>query len=357
MKVNQTVKGKGDTPADRLKELLVPLLAVVFAFIVGAVFIKFSGKSIIESYYAMVVGATSGFGETLVKTTPLIFCGLSVAFAFRCGLFNIGAPGQFLMGAVAGAFIGYAIELPLLLHIPLCLLAAIICGGLWGGLAGYLKARFGSHEVITTIMLNFIALKFTEYLVNSPLRDPGGIAPMTPKIHHTAELFRLPGYGRLSLAIFIALAAAFFIYYLLNRTTTGYEVRAVGFNPLAAEYGGISVSRNIVLAMFISGSLAGLAGCCEVMGTFRFFTPEIAGDYGFEGIAVALLAANNPLGVIISALLFGALSNGAIAMQALAETPKQIASIVQGLVIMFVAADQLVRFFLPGIKEKRKKKK
>lgn len=353
MKVSQPVRGSGSSRAEQIRELLIPVLAVILALLVGAIFIKLSGKSIILSYYALILGATKGIGETLLKTTPLIFCGLAVAFAFRCGLFNIGAQGQFLIGAAVSAYLGYAIKAPFFIHILICCCGAIIFGGLWGGIAGYLKARFGSHEVITTIMLNFIALKFTEYLVNGPLKDPVGNTPITPRIEITAELWRIPGYGRLNLSLILALLTAIFIYYLLNRTTVGYEVRAVGFNPLAAEYGGINVSKNVVIAMFISGALAGLAGSCEVMGSFRYFSPEMVGEYGFEGIAVALLAGNNPLAVIISAFLFGSLSNGAIAMQAIAKTPKQIASIIQGLVIMFVAADQLVRYFLPDIRGKK----
>lgn len=334
-------------------DIIVPIIAVIMALVVGSIFIAISGRGVITSYMALLYGAfgsKASIAETLVKTIPLIFCGLSVAFAFRCGVFNIGAEGQLLIGAVAASYVGYAFTLPSFIHLPLCFLAAIIAGGLWGGLAGYLKARFGAHEVITTIMLNFVALKFTEFLVNGPMRDPEGVSPKTPHVHATAELLRL--IVRLNVSIFIALIVAVVIYYLLNRTTVGYEVRAVGYNPLAAEYGGINVAKNVVLAMFISGSLAGIAGCCEVLGVFRYFTPDISADYGFQGIAVALLAQNNPLAVILSALLFGSLSSGATKMMVLARTPKQIASIIQGLVIMFVAADQLVRYFLPEMKKK-----
>ena len=337
---------------EHLIEICIPVIAVILALIVGSIFIALSGKGIFNSYSALLIGAfgsKASLAETLVKTVPLIFCGLSVAFAFRCGVFNIGAEGQLLIAGVAVACVGYAIKLPAIIHIPLCFLVAIIAGGLWGGLAGYLKARFGAHEVITTIMLNFIALKFTEFLVNGPLREPSGVSPKTPHILESAELLRI--IGRLNISIFIALIVTGIIYYLLNRTTAGYEVRAVGFNPLAAEYGGINVAKNVVLAMFISGALAGLAGCCEVLGVFRYFMPDISSDYGFQGIAVALLARNHPIGVLLSALLFGSLSNGATKMQVIAKTPKQIASIIQELVIMFVAADMLVRYFLPKKKK------
>lgn len=342
-----TVEGKDFKTI--FKEFMVPVVAILLALIVGSIFIKFSGRSVLEAYKALFTGALGGWlslSKTLVETTPLIFTGLAVAFAFRCGLFNIGGEGQFIIGAIFSAYLGYTLALPGIIHIPVCLMGGIIGGGVWGALAGWLKARYGAHEVITTIMLNFIASKLGLYLVNGPMQEPTHLRPITPKISASAELWRFASPSRLNIAIFIGIMCIVLIYYILQKTTLGYEIRAVGFNPWAAEYAGITVKRNIILAMFISGALAGMAGATQVMGIAHSYNNELSAGLGFQGIAVALLGRNNPFGVGLAAFLFGALINGAIKMQSLARTPKEIIQVIQGLVIIFVAADQIARFFL-----------
>lgn len=340
-----------------LSNLIMPVVAVFFGLIIGAIFMIIIGKDPFYAYQVLFnssLGNLRGFYETLVNTTPLILTGLAVAFAFRTGLFNIGGDGQFLIAYTATAWTGYILNLPWILHIPLALLAGILAGGLWGGFAGYLKATLGVHEVITTIMLNYIALYLTGYLIGGPLMAKGQI-PATPWIMDSARLWRIPG-ARLNIGFILALAVAWLIYYILWKTTVGYEVRAVGLNRDAAEYGGINVSRNMVLAMFISGSLAGLAGSLQVMGLeYRAYQPFGFIGYGFTGIAVALLGKNHPLGVIMAAFLFGVLTKGANQMQSIAHVPKEVVEIIQAIIIFFVAAEYMFKLVAKKMKEEEKK--
>lgn len=329
------------------RDLAFSVIAVIFALLVGSVFMLITKGNPILAYGALwnsAFGSLKNFGETLVNTTPLIFTGLSVAFAFRCGLFNIGGEGQFLIGYVATAWAGYYFSgLPPVIHLPLTLLIAILAGGLWAGIAGYLKARLGVHEVITTIMLNYTSLYLTTWLVGTVLMAEGFI-PATPEIADGIKLYRFLPPSRANLGVFIALLCAFLIYYLLWKTHVGYEIRAVGLNPNAAEYGGISAARNMVLAMFISGALAGLAGAVQVLGLeHKAYQPFGFFNYGFTGIAVALLGNNHPGGVILAALLFGVLSRGAMQMQSVADVPKEIVTIIQAIIIFFVAANYLFK--------------
>lgn len=324
--------------------IVMPVISVIFGLLIGAIFMKVIGKDPIRAYQVLwnsSFGSMRGFAETLVNTTPLIFTGLAVSFAFRTGLFNIGGDGQFLVAYTATAWIGYAFNLPWFIHIPLALGIGIIAGGLWGGFAGYLKATLGVHEVITTIMMNYIALYFTGYLIGGPMMKPGAL-PATPKIAETAKLWRVLPPSRLNAGFILALIAAAFIYYFLWKTTLGYEVRAVGFNPGAAKYGGINVAKNMVLAMFISGALAGLAGSIQVMGLeHRAYQPFGFIGYGFTGIAIALLGKNHPGGVILGALLFGVMARGSMLMQSMAGVPKEVIEIIQAIIVFFVAAEYM----------------
>ncbi len=335
--------------------IIMPVVAVIFGLIMGAVFMIIIGKDPIQAYSVLwnsSFGSFRGFYDTLVNTTPLIFTGLAVAFAFRTGLFNIGGEGQILVAYTATAWIGYVLGLPWFLHIPLALLVGVIAGGLWGGFAGYLKAALGVHEVITTIMMNYIALYLTGYLIGGPLMAEGQI-PATPKILNSAMLWRIPG-SNLHLGFFLALIGAGFIYYILWKTTIGYEVRAVGLNDNGASYGGINVAGNMVLAMFISGALAGLAGSVQVMGLqHRAYQPFGFFGYGFTGIAVALLGKNHPGGVVLGALLFGILAKGANQMQSIAQVPKEVIQIIQAIIIFFVAAEYMFSIILRRLKENK----
>lgn len=285
------------------------------------------------------------FTESLVLSTPYIFTGLSVAVGFRCGLFNIGAEGQFFMGALGAAFIGYSIEgLPAYIHLPLALLGGALAGAIWGAIPGFLKARFGAHEVVNTIMMNWIAFRLSDWLLNGPMKA-GGFRPVTPNVAVTAEMPRFfPEPLRFNWGFPLALLAAVFVYWLLFKTTIGFEIRAVGANPDAAKYSGMSVVRNFVLVMTISGALAGLAGSVQVLGVDHWVGQGFSAGYGFDSIALALLGKSHPLGVVLAALLFGILRGGATAMQSMARIPIHIISVIQGMVIIFVAAPAIIRW-------------
>lgn len=348
--VSRVAKHSSGVPRKEATELLIPVVAVFLALLLGALLIVFIGKSPPAAYGALLKGAFGSkrdIAETLINVTPLIFTGLSVAFAFKCGLFNIGAEGQFIMGMLVSAWAGFALTgLPSVVHVPLAFLAGALAGGLWAALPGYLKAKLGVHEVINTIMMNYIALYFSHYLVMGPFKEPGPI-PQTPQVVQAARLWKvLPG-TRLHFGIVLALGAVWLVYYLLFETTLGYEIRAVGSNPHAARYGGISVSRDVIIAMAISGALSGAAGAVQALGVqFRFLDLFGFIGYGFDGIAVALLGRNHPFGVLIAAGLFGTLARGAITMQSIAKIPKQIIGIIQAAIVIIVAADEVLRRFL-----------
>jgi simple sugar transport system permease protein len=283
--------------------------------------------------------------ESLVTATPYIFAGLAVALGFRCGLFNIGAEGQFYIGALASAFIGYSIKgLPAYIHLPLAILGGALGGAIWGAIPGYLKARFGAHEVVNTIMMNWIAFRLSDWLLNGPMKA-SGFRPVTPNIEASAELPRFfPDPLRFNWGFIFALVMAGLVYWFLFKTTLGFEIRAVGANPDASRYAGMSVTRNFVLVMILSGALAGLAGTVQVLGVDHWVGQGFSAGYGFDSIALALLGKSHPLGVVLAALLFGVLRGGATSMQSLARIPIDIISIIQGLVIIFIAAPAIIRW-------------
>jgi simple sugar transport system permease protein len=285
------------------------------------------------------------FTESLVLATPYIFAGLAVAIGFRCGLFNIGAEGQFFMGALGAAFVGYSIVgLPWFIHLPLALLGGAAAGAIWGAIPGFLKARFGAHEVVNTIMMNWIAFRLSDWLLTGPMMAIG-FRPVTPTIEATAELPRFfPDPLRFNWGFPLALLIALLVYWFLFKTTLGFEIRAVGANPDAAKYAGMSVVRNFVLVMTLSGALAGLAGSAQVLGTDHWVGQGFSAGYGFDSIALALLGKSHPLGVVLAALLFGILRGGATRMQSMAGIPIDIISIIQGLVIIFIAAPGIIRW-------------
>jgi general nucleoside transport system permease protein len=332
-----------------LTELLVPLLAIVTALLIGALIIVATGASVGAAYSGLFNGALGNpraIANTLVEATPYILAGLAVALGFKGGLFNIGAEGQIIMGSLFSAVAGYMIVgVPGIVHLPLALLAGIIGGALWGAIPGFLRAKTGAHEVITTIMLNYVAIRLVDYLIKEPFRDPTSSAPRTPFVEESARLPYLfgPDY-RLHFGFLIALAMAGLIWWLLNKTTVGFEIRTVGTNPDAAQYAGMSVTRNIVLTMALSGGLAGLAGATTILGLEHNYKAAFSGGYGFDSIAIALLAGSNPLGIIPAAMFWGALRNGAGLMQLQSGISINLINIVQALVIVFIAAPQIVRW-------------
>jgi general nucleoside transport system permease protein len=408
----------------------MPILAVFTAFVVGGIVIWITSGSlntVFLAYDGMFRGAlikNRALSESLVATVPYIFLGLGVAVGFKTGLFNIGVEGQFYLGAVTGAYIGQAFTFPLpaIIHLPLTLLAGALVGALWAGIPGYLKAKTGAHEVITTIMMNYIAMLLVEFLISGPLKDKVSSAVQTPPSAASAWIWTLASiperlkdplnalgvglfigvlaffvgrwiigqkqirnrfdkphqktivslgiavaiavlaivalppltqawwpfkdqYDRLHVGLILGVCAAFFVWWLLWKTTLGFELRSVGANPNAARYSGMNITRNIVVAMMISGALAGIAGTIEVVGvsTCHCMPVLFSTGYGFDAIAVSLLAKNDPFGILAGAFLFGAMRNGADLMELNSGVSKYVIDVVKALALLFVAAPAIVR--------------
>ena len=338
-----------------LRELIFPLIAVVCAFLIGGIVVLLIGDSPLQTYRLLIGSAFSwpdGIGYTLFYATPLIFTGLAVAIAFRCGLLNIDVEGQLYIAAFATAWVGITLAgLPGFMLLPLCGLTAVAAGAIWGGIPGWLKARFGAHEVINTIMLNFVAIALVSYFTQYHYKIPGDAILQTAPIGGGAHLARLgrfiPGLPEripLNLAFVLAIIACGLVYVFLWKTTWGYELRATGQNPSAAEYGGVSVRKQVILAMAISGGLAGMVGINEVLGYRYRYYDGFSDNYGFTGIAVALLGRNHPAGVFAAALLFAVLQRGSLPVDAFTQhVSKDIVQILQALVILFVAAEAAFR--------------
>lgn len=329
--------------------LVFPAIAILIAFAIGAVIILATGNNPVAAYAALAKGAfgsQAAIGRTLVNMTPLILTGLAVAVAFRAGLFNIGGEGQFYMGAIAAAYLGVSLGFLGFAAIPLVIVGCALAGFLWGAVPGVLKAYFGAHEVITTIMLNFVAIFFTAYLTRVPLAREGPIPGTEP----VGEAVRIPllglGLGQANWGILIALLAAFVAYILLWRTRRGFELRAVGLSPGAANYAGMGIGKNTVLALAIGGAFAGVGGGVEVLGYYGNMDLPFVRNIGFNGIGVALLGRNHPVGVVFGALLFGALASGAQQMQFDTEVPLDLASVLLAVILLFVTATKIVELIL-----------
>jgi len=331
------------------RAISVPVLAVLLAGIVGAVILLVSGASPIRAYAALFqgsFGSSAALGRTLEKATPLMFSGLAVAFAFKAGMFNIGAQGQLLLGAMTAAIIGFKVSgLPAYIHAPLALLAGALAGALYGAIPGALKTYTGAHEVITTIMLNYVAINITDYLADGPFKDtsPGNIVARTPPILDTA---RIPAIGNLPVGFIIALLVSGVVWWMLWRTTIGFEIRTVGLNPNAARYAGIRVARTLILTMVLSALLAGIGGAIETQGVVGRYQPGFNVGLGFDGITIALLGRTHPFGVIPASLLVGAMKAGSSQMQFSAGVAKEITDVIQALILFFVAAELIVRWLL-----------
>ncbi len=317
--------------------------SIVLSLFVSALIMVISGYDPGAAFYYLAVGAITQPDRILFYATPLILTGLSVALAFKCGLFNIGAEGQLYMGAIGATIIGYMFSLPILIHPILALLVGSLIGVIWGLIPGLLKAYRGAHEVVTTMMLSYTAILFTQWLVTYPLKEQGEYAwiSQTPRIFDTAILPNLYG-PYVHWGLFIAIAAVVAVDFLINRTVLGYELRAVGQNEAAAEYGGINPKRNMALALGISGGLAGLAGGEEILGTYYRFTDQWSPGLGWDGITVAVLGNNNPWGVLAGAIFFGALRAGGNTMHQVAHVPIEMVGLIQGLIVLFVAAPKII---------------
>jgi len=325
-----------------IRSILTPIAAILAALAVSALILLVAGYDPVASFAAMWQGAFGDlrtFTEVLIYATPLILIGSGLAVAFRCSIWNIGGEGQFYAGAVGSALVGlYVHGLTPYLDVPLILLAGAAGGALWGMLAAWLKVRFNASEIVTTIMLNYVAIVGTSYLVTGPMIEKAGQFAQTALIDPNAMLPRFLPPTRLHIGFLVALLVAVALYVLLFKTSTGYVIRAVGINANTARYAGMNIPRNIMLAMAISGGTAGLAGGVELAGiAFRLYQ-DISPGFGYDGIAVALLANNNPLGVIFSGILFGALRSGSDMMQITAHIPSVLVFAIQGLIILSVVA-------------------
>lgn len=361
-----------------LKKVTLPLLAFILALFAGGLvigltdskvlakfshpleFIKIFASTVGNSYLALFQGSIydpnladgkyflAGFyplTETLAVAAPLILCGLSVAIAFKAGLFNIGAQGQFIFGAIGASYVGFHFHLPFVLHALLATAAGILLAGLWGGIVGVLKARTGAHEVIVTIMLNYVAANFLLWLLSTKaFLRPGRIDPLAPPVAASAQLHRLFGSNYpINIGIFIALLVALLYWWFIFRSTPGFKLRAVGANSAAAKTAGISVQKSTIIVMVLSGALAGLAGAVHVLGFQYEMTADVAGSFGFDAITVALLGRGNPVGIVLSALLFAGLRVGGVTMQSNVGVPVEIVLVIQALVVLFVAAPGLIK--------------
>ena len=388
----------------KAEALLLPALAVFTALLIGSLLIAFSdlevlaawgqffsnplralglaGQKIFQAYEAMFSGAFGRptaviaaiknwqltgetrslldairpFAESLVIATPYIFAGLGVALGFRGGLFNIGAEGQLFVAALASVYVGYSITgVPFLVHTLLALLVGVLAGALWGAIPGFLKARTGAHEVINTIMMNYIAFRLTDYMLNGPMQRPDGM-PITNEILPSAYIpsfFEPP--VRVHWGFLLALGMAFLMYWFLWKTPLGMEIRMVGANPRGARYAGIRVTVIIALTMALSGAVAGMAGATQILGLEHKLVRSFSSGYGFDAIALALLGNSHPFGVVLASLLFGFLRGGAARMQSVAGTPVELIRIIQGMIILFIAAPEIIRS-LYRIKKSRQKK-
>jgi len=333
------------------------ILSFLFALLVGAIIIWATGSDPMHTYSVLLRGAVGNryaLGESLIKAGVLLLTGLSFTFANKCGLINIGAEGQLYMGAAASTVIGvYAGHLPGFILLPAALLGGFAAGSLWGGVVGALKARFNCNEIIVTIMLNYIAMQFVSFLATGPIRDVNQTFPFSYTVAAAARLPRFLDGTRLHIGIFIALACLLFYWFFYKFTERGYRLQVIGKNRFAAEYAGINVRKNMFYILLLSGGFAGLGGALEILGIqFRIFENFSVG-YGFDGIAAALLAGGNPLGMVFTSFLFGALKSGANAVQMFTTVPSDLVTIVQAVVIITV----LMKVFsqMPSLLSRRKK--
>lgn len=346
-----------------LKNFLVPVLSVIIGLLFGSIIIVLLGKDPLEAYQALFGGALGdlyGIGQTLRAMTPLVLTALAFSVAYKAGFFNIGLPGQALIGWFSSVWVALSLpDLPQIILLPLCIATGIISGAIWAGIAGFLKAYFNSSEVITTIMLNYIVLYLNDFLIRNALTNPP--ADKTAEIPAAASLkipflTELTDNSTIHAGIFIAVVVAFLVHIMLKRTTLGFELRAVGQNPFAAEYAGMNAKKNIIRAMILSGALAGLAGTMEGLGQFQtvFSQNGISLAIGFNGMAVSLLALGHPLGILLSAFLFGIFESGSAQMSLLTNLPRELVTVITAIIIFFVGVQYVIRLMIEKIGSSKK---
>lgn len=339
---------------DAVVKILTPIISILLAFLVGGIIILSIGKNPMEAYsflFRGAFGSKSALAATLVKATPLIFTGLSAAFAYRCGVFNLGAEGQFIMGSIASIAVATVLTkvvvLPALLVFILSMAAGILAGCIWGALPGLLKVFRSLNEMIVTILLNYIATLFMSYLVNGPMMD--GNIPQSAAVDNQLKIPVLSDAVRLHYGFFIALLTGVAVYYFLFQTSKGFKLRSVGINPIASKVYGIDVNRFVLVSFIVSGAIAGFGGSIEVHGNAFRLMPGYGKGFGFDGVAIALIGQLNPIGTIIAACFYAALRTGANMMQVASGIPTSVVAIVQALIIIFVIAGSAI-VNLPGIK-------
>ncbi|SHK79457.1 ABC transporter permease [Hespellia stercorisuis] len=336
-----------------------PFIAIGVALLISGCIIKAMGFDpflALKSLLSGALGTTNAWGETLIKMIPLIFTALSFSVAMKSGIVNLGATGQVYIGSLAGTLIATNFAgLPAIIHIPLALIAGMAAGGAYGWLAIALKNKFGANELVTTIMLNYIAIQFVNYMVSDPIRDYGATTalPQSRMVTDTAVLTKIIPNTRLHIGLFIAIAALILYYILFWHTTKGYELKVTGLSQSVSKYAGMNVKKNQTISMVMAGALAGMCGVIEILAIQSRITQDWAGDIGFDGVAVALLGGNTPVGIGLSAFLFGMLSSGANKMQMMAKVPNAVIYLVQGLVVLFVVGRNI---FIWKSKKKNEKK-
>lgn len=336
-----------------LRQIFPTLLALGTTFILGSALIGILGEDVFGVFRVIVAstfGSLDDFGYVLFNATPLIFTGLAVALSFKCGLFNIGCEGQLYVGGFVAAWVGFHLNLPAIILIPLSIISAMIAGAGWAAIPGVLKAKYGAHEVINAIMMNFIAIALTNYLVTQVYQDTEGMIPQTPQIYEAARLPRiaaffpiLPTSNPLNITLLLALGSTFFCQFFLTHTQWGYEIRLAGDAPDVANYGGINVRIVTVWALGLSGAIAGLVGVWDVMGYRYRFLDNFSPGFGYTGIAVALVGKNHPYGVLIAAILFGALNKGALDAEILTNLPRELFLIIQAVLILCLISAEGLR--------------
>ena len=330
----------------------VPVLSVLMGLILAGIIIFITGSNPLEAYRALAEGAFLrpatetrpwAFTDTLVAMIPFLLLALGISLSFTAGLFNIGGEGQFYMGALVSVILGFKVTgLPAFIHLPLVLMGGALAGAVWAGIAGVLKAKRGASEVITTIMLNYVAYSIVDYLVNGAIRGVGS-APRTPDVLDTAAIpaiFAAP--DKLHYGFVLAIVIAVVYWFVMQRTPLGFRIRTVGLNADAARYAGMRVDNTTIIAMSLSGAICGLAGAVEVLSLYRYLPSAFTSGYGFDSIAVALLGQGHPIGIALSALLFGALQNGSTYMQFAAGVSNYIIAVLQAFIIIFVAAPGII---------------
>lgn len=350
-----------------MKKIITSVVSVFLGIFVGILIMEITGYNsmlALKSLWNGAFGDVYKVGEVVRQITPLLLAGLAVGFAFRTGLFNIGVEGQLMMGWLAAVWVGISFDLPKIIHLPLAVLAGAVAGSLWACIPGLLKAKYRINEVIVSIMLNYTALHIINHIIKTYLSDKSDRTDYVAPSASLASDFlsSITDYSRMHWGIVIAIIAAIVMWFILEKTTTGYELRSVGFNPHASEYAGMNFKKNIILSMAISGAFAGLAGVAEGLGTFGY-NPIRSGPtgIGFDGIAVALLGANSPIGIVLSAGLFGVLKIGALSIQMESGVPLELVDIIIALIVFFVGISYLVEWisskFSKGNKAKKEDKK